>query len=85
MARRTNSARNPRFTAVAVDLDGDERHDLVVIVKGGRREDAIRAVARQVPADALIDLQETRVFRAKYVALAHAQDLAEDIRDLDLE
>ena len=85
MARRINSARNPRFTAVAIDLDGDHRHDLVVVVKGGRRDDAIRAVAKDLPADALIDLQETRVFRAKYVALAHAVDLADDVRELDLE
>jgi hypothetical protein len=85
MARRLNSARNPRYTAVAIDLDGDDTHDLVVIVKGGRRQDAIRAVARSLPADARIDMQETRVFRAKYVALAHAQDLAGDIREIEIE
>jgi len=83
-APTVSRARNPsvRYTAVAVDHDGDERIDEAVIVRGGRRNDAIRAVAQDVEPDAWIDLQDTRTFPTKHEAEAHGRAVAPQIREL---
>ena len=71
-----------RYTAVAVDRDGDGRNDEAVIVRGGRRDDAVRAVAQDVDPDAWIDLQDTRTFPTKHEAQAHGRAVAPQIREL---
>lgn len=77
-------ADNPsvRYTTVVIDTDGDRIADLELVVRGGRRDEALRAAAGEVDPEAWIDLQETRTFPTKYEALAHAQDAAPEIREL---
>ena len=71
-----------RYTAVAVDRDGDGRNDEAVIVRGGRRQDALRAVADDIDPEAWIDLQDTRTFPTKHEAEDHGRAIAPRIREL---
>jgi len=78
------AVQNPsvRYTAVAVARDEDDPIEEAVIVRGGRRDDALRAVAYDVDPDAWIDLQDTRTFPTKHEAEAHGRAVAPRIREL---
>ena len=78
--RRANPS--VRYTSVAVDTDGDGQVDEAVIVRGGGKKAAIQAVARDVDADAYIDMERTRTFPTKHEALAQAHRVTPHVREL---
>jgi hypothetical protein len=67
----TAAAKNPAFRYAAVPVDDDGR-ETAYVVRGKRRADMVRDVARNVPGDAVVDLQRTRTFATKHEAQAYA-------------
>ncbi len=71
-----------RYAAVPVDENDDGRNEVAYIVRGRRKKDAILDVAREVDADAWIDVDRTRTFATKHEALDHANAVAPRVATL---
>ncbi len=70
---------NPRFRYAAVPVD-DDGTETAHVVRGRRRADMVRAVARDVPPDAMVDLGRTRTFATKHEAVRYAEKTSPRVR-----
>ena len=68
-----------RYAAVPVD-DGGKR--TAYVVRGKRKREMVRNVARNVPGDAMVDLENTRTFATKHEATAHAHKVSPRVSSL---
>lgn len=71
-----------RYTFVPVDYDGDGSYDESVVVRGGSRDEAIRAVANDVPADAWLDVGRTRTMPTKHEVIREGGRISSRVREL---
>ncbi len=73
--------KNPRFRYAAVPVD-DGGTETAHVVRGRRRAEMVRDVARSVPGDAMVDLQHTRTFATKHEATRYAEKTSPRVRTL---
>lgn len=81
VAKYGSTLKNPAFRYGAVPVT-DNGTDTVHVVRGHRRADMVRNVARSVPGDAIVDLQQTRTFGTKHEAQAYGSTISGRVRSL---
>ncbi len=79
--RLSKRTRNPRFRYAAVPVD-DDGTETAHVVRGRRRKEMVRTVARAVPPDAVVDLGRTRTFATKHEATKYAEKTSPRVNTL---
>jgi len=79
--RLPKRGKNPRFRYGAVPVD-DDGTETAHVVRGRRRVEMVRDVARSVPGDAMVDLGRTRTFATKHEATKYAEKTSPRVRTL---